>query len=366
MNTADFSVLVSQIDWYISYQKGIFFSKVDGGFPVALLDAHAPIHEESIRQIMQKHFGVEVKNIVELTRWTLHYVYKVETTDKPYIIRINAAGMFYHEFQFYVEAWATEELERVGLKTLNIPLIDLKRDDIPFDYEVMDFAPGKSIHEIIENNENQNQVLEKLGEYVAAIHHIKTTDFGPIHVASIIKTMQGDSSLQLVPRGIHHTWTDYILLNSIKHIEYAVLSGIISADEADSIAERLKPEVCPNVPIPCLVHGDIATHNAFSQNGEITALIDWEDCISGDSVYDIAYFGTESYGHESFFPPFLKGYKSKAELPPDFEKRYWLYFLRISLMKSLVRERFKALNEQTLAYIRERIIFALEQAKDHF
>ena len=34
-----------------------------------------------------------------------------------------------------------------------------------------------------------------------------------------------------------------------------------------------------------------------------------------------------------------KGYRSEADLPTDFEQRFWLYFLRVALAKTVLRHR---------------------------
>ena len=110
---------------------------------------------------------------------------------------------------------------------------------------------------------------------------------------------------------------------------------------------------------PVLVHGDIANHNTFTENGKLTALIDWEDCLSGDPVFDLAYYGTGCYGHDEWKEWFLDGYIKVNPLGDDFEKRYWAYYLRIALAKSIVRYRFKTATKRSLPDVRNRILFGL-------
>jgi Ser/Thr protein kinase RdoA (MazF antagonist) len=67
-------------------------------------------------------------------------------------------------------------------------------------------------------------------------------------------------------------------------------------------------------------------------------LIDWEDCLAGDPVFDIAFWAT--FHPERRHDVFLEGYRGVRDLPDDFELRFWLYFLRTALSKTVLRHRF--------------------------
>ncbi len=49
--------------------------------------------------------------------------------------------------------------------------------------------------------------------------------------------------------------------------------------------ERLKPTRCNE---PCLVHGDLWPGNVIWKDGEVAAVIDWEDCGIGEPLFDLA------------------------------------------------------------------------------
>ena len=87
-----------------------------------------------------------------------------------------------------------------------------------------------------------------------------------------------------------------------------------------------------------LCHGDLGNHNVFVRDGHVSALIDWEDCLAGDPVYDVAFWAT-------FHPPrrydaLIAGYRAAGTVPEDFFRRFWLYYLRVALAKTVVRARF--------------------------
>ena len=180
----------------------------------------------------------------------------------------------------------------------------------------------------------QPQLLVELGQLVAQIHGVQTDGFGLLDVRRIINKQHTQG------KGLLETWGEYIVLNLEEHIKVCLDIGAINREEcrritllfdrASRILENDKS---------CLLHGDLGGHNVFSDGERITAIIDWEDCLCGDPVFDIAYWGT--FYRDYLLDPFLKGYRMIRDLPEDFEVRYWLYYLRIALSKTVHRYRFR-------------------------
>jgi Ser/Thr protein kinase RdoA (MazF antagonist) len=145
-------------------------------------------------------------------------------------------------------------------------------------------------------------------------------------------------------RGTHPTWTDHVLQNLDGHLQYAWDNGAIT-EEARRVIERLFVEH------QCallyerpgrLLHGDLGSHNVFiATRGELRRcqIIDWEDALLGDPIFDIASFAS-FYRMDEFVDAFLEGY---CPVLPDvvseetFAVRFWLYYLRIALAKSVLR-----------------------------
>src|SRR5262249_32278643 len=116
--------------------------------------------------------------------------------------------------------------------------------------------------------------------------------------------------------------------------------GVVTPEEAQRILKTF--DRCTrllHVEEPALLHGDLGSHNVFTDGASITALIDWEDCLSGDPVFDIAFWAT--FHPERRHQAFLDGYRSESPLPGDFAVRFWLYFLRIALGKTVLRHRLR-------------------------
>lgn len=95
---------------------------------------------------------------------------------------------------------------------------------------------------------------------------------------------------------------------------------------------------------PVLLHGDLGNHNFISADGKsISALIDWEDCLIGDPVFDIAYWAT--FFKDNMLDDFLIGYAKinpaispvGETAPKPWRRLGWLYYLRIALSKTVHR-----------------------------
>lgn len=337
---------------YISYQKSIFFSKADGAYPIGM---ELPQHEKyagELKKLWKTKFGEDDIEVHEYPRRTLHYVYKVKDSKKTSVVRINASNEFYREFQFFAEAWALSKLKDAGLPHIQVNEVDVSRSVVPFDYEITDEAVGDTLYDFAMTAGDNPDLFRKLGEMVAHIHETKTNGFGPVHPESIASNK---------PRGLHETWQTYLFLNLDTHIEMCETLQAISRDEAAKISELLKGLTEVGVSDPVLLHGDLANHNAFTDGEKITALIDWEDAISGDPLYDVAYYGSSCFGKEHWQLSFLEGYKSVRPVDREFPRRYWLYYLRIALMKVIVRQRFGSRDDRTADDVRNRILLGISK-----
>lgn len=267
------------------------------------------------------------------TAGTFHLLYKIEFSQACYVIRLNRRPEHHRAWEFLLDGWIYPKLASLNLPCPSTIAIDCARMHSPTDYQIMTYVPGMMLN-VFQDAQTQHMsptLLQAIGRYVAQVHTISLAGFGPFSVASLN---------QPSPSGIHASWHDYIFLRLDQHIDLCLAIKAITTIEAVTIKtlfhDHSKIFECGS---PVLLHGDLGNHNFLSADGlSITALIDWEDCMSGDPVFDIAYWGTFFRDHMRH--DFLAGYASIAKLPDDFELRYWLYFLRIALSKTVHRFRF--------------------------
>lgn len=84
---------------------------------------------------------------------------------------------------------------------------------------------------------------------------------------------------------------------------------------------------------PCLIHGDIGFHNMLLEQGEMTALLDWESSQIGHPGQDLAY--VYNAGHASLdWPRVMRAYQAAGGTP--LTEQELLYFRIMMLGRLLV------------------------------
>jgi Ser/Thr protein kinase RdoA (MazF antagonist) len=239
------------------------------------------------------------------------------------------------DFQLLVETWAMGRARAYGLPALQVFHVDLSRRVCAFDYEILAEAEGTSLREVDNDDSAIQPLLRELGRVVARIHGIGMEGYGWIDVEPLVKSSDKDAASD----GMFDSWRSYVLLNLAEHVQICAQIGAITRSESNRI-ERVfaKLDNLLDGVKPCLLHGDLGNHNVFFRDGKIVGLLDWEDCLSGDPVFDIAFWAT--FHPERRHASFLDGYRHERALPDDFEPRFWLYFLRVALSKTVHRHRF--------------------------
>jgi aminoglycoside phosphotransferase (APT) family kinase protein len=285
---------------------------------------------------------------------TFHRLLRVDLGDEELIMRINRLSHLFRDFQLWVTRWISRTLRDCDLPCVDVLAADATRQHVPFDFEILRPARGQCLRELDDDEPRMLAELASLGETIARLHRICTTGFGWLDPSPLVL---GEPYHQ--GRGLMDRWSDYVLLNLDTHLRHCVDGGDFGLDTARRIEvyfETLEP-LLRNAPA-ALLHGDLGSHNVFTDGRQITELIDWEDCLSGDPVFEVAFWAT-------FHPPrrhstFLQSYRQVAAGADDFLVRFWLYFLRISLSKAVHRRRFGYEDQPGRRPANQRIHDALE------
>lgn len=166
--------------------------------------------------------------------------------------------------------------------------------------------------------------LNQLTETLKKLYKFKVNKFGMV-----------SSEVTGKPIGSHGRWESYLLLNLGIHLDYLFESGLISSNENHDIFSKILGH-CYNYPFTemgSLLHGDLGPQNIKFYNDQLY-LIDWDDAISGDPLYDLANWATfqwHSKDDEKDIFEFVKRFDYKS---PSFT--FWIYFLRISVAKMVI------------------------------
>ena len=327
---------------WIALKRSLFYPKTD--VTISNERCNQITHQKAIlinsyyqhvKKLAETFFHKSDSFVVPLpTQGTFHLIYKVSFSEhERYIIKILLPELPIPSSGFLLDEWVSQLFASQALPYVKIYEVDLSCEKVPFMYEIMDFVPGQplSLLQDPESQELPNGLLSSLGALIAQIHLIKIDGYGPLSIVSYKES-------KLV-QGVHRYWSDYLFCHLKEHIEICTDIGAITFNEAEEVNRLfMKYGSLLNENQGVLLHGDLGGHNIFSDGGRITALIDWEDAMSGDPIFDLAYWGT--FTRDQLRAELLSGYKKHAQLPEDFEIRYWLYYLRIALSKTVHRYRF--------------------------
>jgi len=267
---------------------------------------------------------------------TFHWLFRVATDDgQSWIARVARPDVPDAARSLLLDAWAHRRLNASGLPALDVSAVDVTCSLAPFAFELLSEAGGESLRKFDSNEDALRPLLEDLGRRLVAVHALRCEGFGLLEADAAGSTAN--------PHGSCRSWLAYLHLQLERHIAICSDIGAINALDAARI-ERHWADASPRLVLDSasLLHGDLGNHNLFTDGRGITHLIDWEDCLAGDPIFDLAFWAT--FHPERRHAWLLESYAAECTLrrralPADFDYRFWSYFLRISLAKTVLRHR---------------------------
>jgi aminoglycoside phosphotransferase (APT) family kinase protein len=250
------------------------------------------------------------------------------------VVRVNALAEHVRDLGLGVDAWAMARLREAGLPWLPVHHVDVSRRLAPFEFEILDEAGGAELASLYDDEPRLRGLLGDLGALLARVHGIRVDGFGWVDVDPRSPAPGSEPG-----RGLFGSWREFVRTRLDEHLETCARLGVVTPAERRRIAALFDElgGLLDGVE-PALLHGDLSGRNVFTDGRSVSALIDWEDCLAGDPAFDLAFWAT--FHPEERYPALLDGYASVRPLPPDFAARFWLYFLRVALSKTVQRHRF--------------------------
>ena len=265
---------------------------------------------------------------------TFHAVYQVRgDSGKGVILRVGIVESAGSSLSFLVEERLISHLVKSGVPVPEMLDIDIMCNKASYPFVIMEEMRYPTLKSL-EHPANQAlppHLLKALGRITAQLHFLQGEGYGLLNV-----NIRSDFE---PPVGMHALWEDYLLLRLEDHLELCRAAEAITAVEQKNIYDLLiqAAPLYHNAPSR-LLHGDLGHHNVLTNEERITALLDWEDALYGDPIFDIA--GWATFNRPEAYPIFLQGYLEEAELPDEFDRLFWLYYLRIAISKTAHRRRF--------------------------
>lgn len=326
------------IDWSAPSRRGIFYLKTDPPFTNEMLRGLRARAEREARErtaVVEKLAAeAELPGKAELCAvGTYHMVHRLLRADaSPLIVRSAVGGLFTEDRSLLLDGWARTWLG-AGRHEHLVPMtltVRFASDGAPFDFSIMDEAHGDLLQD--EMLDEDTAILREIGAALRAVHDAAGDGAGLLDLSS--------RAAPASPQGVHARWSDFVMLNLDAHIATCRTAGLVDAALADKIDAlfRTMHRAFQDRPMQ-LLHGDPGTHNIAIDrtSAKVTALLDWEDALAGDPLFDVAMWST--FHPPRRLPGFMAGYG--LETPSDDVQRLIAaYFLRIALSKTVHRFRF--------------------------
>ncbi len=222
----------------------------------------------------------------------------------------------------HLEQWVNNEAIARGFPTPRIVHVDTSRAHCQYPFQVIEYSDGIPLRGASE--ETTRKVLGQLGKALRQLHDKPVGDrFGRVGLGTVVE------------------WDMFWWEGAHEHIGFCSTHGLISDDQRlDAEREFDKERALLFYEYPRLLHADLSYDNILLDPAtkDLKAVIDWEDAVLGDPVFELA--GLATFHPEARHASFLGAYYEDGERPDDFEYRFWIYYLRIALAKAVHRYRF--------------------------
>jgi aminoglycoside phosphotransferase (APT) family kinase protein len=206
---------------------------------------------------------------------------------------------------------------------------DVSRSRCPFRFQLMACCADPCLNVFNKSGLlNQETVPRQLGQHLRRLHAIPLEGFGFINTELLQQTGQ--------IRGLDQQYPDYFYKQLDAHTRYLLKEGLLTGAEVDDVL-RLFQRQAPRLKLAqgVLVHRDMALWNVLGTPDRITAIIDWDDAVSGDPADDLGVL--HCFYDEPFMGRVMQGYWGGEAEPSDFRARVWLHMLRNMLWKCVIR-----------------------------
>ena len=241
------------------------------------------------------------------------------------VIRCHPKGV--KNGYFFSESLASELALKNGIPAYRTYTIHELEHEEDIAFQIIEKLSGDTVQFYLkEHPEEEEQLVYGMGKTMAKLHKTKVNGFGPFDNE---KAKNGE----LV--GIHSTLNSAVNAGLDENLVRLVANGLFSEEVATKIKTLFTNNELLNTEQAVLLHNDFADWNLLTDGNTITGVIDWDECVGGEPIEEIACWST--FFDPERLKPFLQGYFSETKEYENFENRFQLMRLRYTISKMALR-----------------------------
>jgi hygromycin-B 4-O-kinase len=328
---------LNELDSRTASRANIFYAKADCDLPRSALEGLKSASNEAlglssalIAAAAAKAAGTPKVLATALPQQgTFHRLFSITADGRELICKVAIPLAPNSRRGLLREAAVIELVRHEGVPAPAIVAADFSLRDWPFAFVVMKRAKGTPMLALDDDDAKIEAGITTLVARLSTVHRIRLAGFG------LVECVPGKAEPGV--HGVHDSWSRYLSTRLEEHVAICVrINAITTAEGIQALKwfEALEAELA--LVEPALLHGDPGSHNVFLSGGAVSSLIDWEDALLGDPVYDFAFLAT--FHPQRRMPALL----AACEQAPEWRSGalFWLYFLRVALAKTVHRYRF--------------------------
>ncbi len=272
-------------------------------------------------------FGAAPESVEPLRADGNHIAFVVTLGQKRYFFRADDGSG--DDDYLLAESRLMRLAAAAGVPTPEVFHTDVSRTACPLRYQIMAHCaePCLNLHDRA-GTLDRDAVAGQLGRYLRRLHGIRLEGFGFINTEELRQTGK------LV--GLDDSCGAYFRKRLDEHVDYLEEHRLLDAHAAVTVREVFARHAARlERPFGVLIHRDLALWNVLGTPATVTAIIDWDDAVSGDPADDLGMISC-FYG-DAFVEPILTAYWAPEPVPDDFRGRVALYLLRNMLWKAKLR-----------------------------
>ncbi len=307
----------------------VFLAKVDNPRGWATNSAPRSKRSLDLRSAATRLLGVDQLLVSPLAKGSLHDVFALDARGIPPAIARISRGAGGHGGMAVSKA-VMDRLASDGIRAPRHLGGDSTRAVVPYEFEIQTRLQGEPLSRWDDDDEAFAPLLGRAAALLARVHSISVEGFGlldPVKAASSPTRLSGSCL----------SWSEYLSAQAEVHISALERASIVDCRVADAVRRHFERLSCRMCSEPRLLHGDPGSANFIVDEVGEVGLVDWDDALAGDPLFDLAGFA--AFQPMRRWSAIFSGYTEVMPLDEKKAELFWLYFLRIAVARQVHRSR---------------------------